>query len=177
MLTCVLRTAFGPVGHPAFTSATGVGVAYAATRPRGGKSVLVVIGGWCLAVFLHMSWNLGGSFGEAGMTISLLFTLDWITVLIVLLIQDRKRLIGAIGQYLPMYEVTGILTGMDIPTLSTLKTRRQARQAVRRRFESQAAKVMSNYNGRPQLALLHASASTRTVAPQRFATASTRSPS
>lgn len=170
VVTWVVRTIFGPVGHPAFTSATAVGVAYAATGRRGFKGVLAVFGGWCLAVFLHMSWNLGNNFGLIGMGISLLFILTWIVVLIVLLVRDRHRLIGTIQHFLPMYIQSGIVTPPDIAMLSTLRARRKARRAVRSRFGVQAGRAMADYQlAATELALLHASAATRTVSPERFA--------
>jgi RsiW-degrading membrane proteinase PrsW (M82 family) len=169
LLTWIVRTLFGPVGHPAFTSATAVGVAYAATGRRGAKGVLAVIGGWCIAVFLHMSWNIGSSFGLPGIAVSLVFILGWIAILVVLLVRDRRRLIGTIQQYLPLYIPSGIVTATDIAMLSTLRSRRLARQQVRARLGAPAARAMADYQlAATELALLHASATTRTVTPQRF---------
>ncbi|QGN32677.1 PrsW family intramembrane metalloprotease [Microlunatus sp. Gsoil 973] len=170
VVTWVVRTIFGPIGHPAFTAATGVGIAYAATGRRGVKGVLAVVGGWCVAVFLHMSWNLGSQFGLIGLGISLVFILTWIAILIVLMVIDRRRLIGTIQHFLPQYIPTGIVTPVDIAMLSSLRTRREARRAVRGRLGAQAARAMSDYQlAATELALLHASASSRTVTPQRFA--------
>lgn len=168
--TFFVRTLFGPVGHPAFTSATGVGIAYAATGRHGTKGVLAVIGGWCLAMFLHMSWNLGSSFGLIGTGVSLLLILSWITVLIVLLVRDRRKLIGTIQHYLPLYIPAGIVTPTDITMLSSMRTRRAARRVIRSRLGVQAGKAISDYQlAATELALLHASATTRTVSPERFA--------
>lgn len=170
VVTWVARTVLGPVGHPAFTSATAVGVAYAATARRGAKGVLAVIGGWCLAVFLHMSWNFGSSFGLIGLGFSLLIILCWIVVLIILLVRDRHRLISTIQSYLPLYIPTGIVTPADIAMLSNLRARRQARRVIRSRFGAPAARAMADYQlAATELALLHASSSTRTVTPERFA--------
>ena len=170
VVTWVVRTIFGPIGHPAFTAATGVGIAYAATARRGAKGVLAVIGGWCVAVFLHMSWNLGSQFGLIGLGTSLSFILSWIAVLVVLLVFDRRRLIGTIQRFLPQYIPTGIVTPADIAMLSNLRARREARRAVRSRLGAPAARAMADYQlAATELALLHASASTRTVSPQRFA--------
>lgn len=170
LMTWIVRTVLGPVGHPAFTSATAVGVAYAATARRGGKGVLAVIGGWCLAVFLHMSWNLSSNFGLVGLGFSLLIVLSWIVVLIILLVRDRHRLIGTIQSYLPLYIPTGIVTPPDITMLSSLRARRNARRVIRSRFGPPAARAMADYQlAATELALLHASSLTRTVTPERFA--------
>lgn len=170
LVTWIFRTVLGPFGHPAFTSATAVGVAYAATARRGGKGVLGVIGGWCLAVFLHMSWNVGSDFGLIGLGVSLLIVLCWIVVLIILLVRDRHRLISTIRSYLPLYIPTGIVTPADIGMLTSLRERRNARRAIRSRSGAPAARAMADYQlAATELALLHASSSTRTVSPERFA--------
>lgn len=170
IVTWIVRSIMGPIGHPAFTSATGIGVAYAATGRRGGKGVLAVIGGWCLAVFLHMCWNFSTSFGLAGLGISVLIAAAWVTVLIILLVRDRHRLVGTIRHFLPMYIQSGIVTPTDITMLSSLRNRRDARRVIKTRFGRQAAKAMEDYQlAATELALLHASATTRTVSPERFA--------
>ena len=170
IVTWVARSVMGPISHPAFTSATGIGVAYAATGRRGGKGALAVIGGWCLAIFLHMSWNFGSSFGLLGLGISVLIATAWVTVLIVLLVGDRHRLVGTIRHFLPMYIPSGIVTPTDITMLSSLHTRRDARRVIRSRLGRQAARAMEDYQlAATELALLHASATSRTVTPQRFA--------
>lgn len=170
IITWVARSIMGPISHPAFTSATGIGVAYAATGRHGGKGVLAVIGGWCLAIFLHMSWNFGNSFGLLGLGVSVLIAASWVTVLIILLVRDRHRLVGTIRHFLPMYIPSGIVTATDITMLSSLRNRRDARRVIRTRFGPRAAKAMEDYQlAATELALLHASATTKTVSPERFA--------
>lgn len=169
-VTWVARSIMGPISHPAFTSATGIGVAYAATGRHGGKGVLAVIGGWCLAIVLHMSWNFGSNFGLIGLGISVLIAAAWVSVLIILLVRDRHRLVGTIRHFLPMYIQSGIVTPTDIMMLSSLRSRRDARRVIKTRLGLQAARAMEDYQlAATELAMLHASATTRTVTPERFA--------
>src|SRR6202035_912124 len=63
--TFVLRGLVSPLLHPIFTSMTGLGVAYAASR-KGGAPWAVVLG-LLAAMILHGTWNGLSLYGPAGL--------------------------------------------------------------------------------------------------------------
>ncbi|HEY9293253.1 MAG TPA: PrsW family intramembrane metalloprotease [Microlunatus sp.] len=165
----IMRGVLSPLCHPLFTSLTGLGVAYAANH-RGGRGVLAVVGGWIAAMTLHAIWNFSGQFGLIGLAVAYGICLAVIIMLIIILVRDRKRTVGLIQHYLPMYHNFGIVTPADVAMLSSLRGRAQARRWVRARLGKQARQAMIDYQlAATELALLHAHAASRTVSPQRFA--------
>lgn len=177
-ITFFLRGIGSPLAHPLFTSMTGLGIAYAANR-RGSQGVLAIIGGWIAAMFLHGLWNFGASL-NIGPRILLVFTLPSIGVylilacvlvgLIVILVRDRRRIVGLIQRYLPPYGQYGIVTPSDLQMLATLSARRAARGWASGQFGPGGRKAMGEYQlAATELALLHSHAETRTVEPRRFA--------
>lgn len=58
----VLRGIWDPFIHPLFTAATGIGVAYAARRPRRFRRAAPLLG-LALAMLLHSIWNTGAQSG------------------------------------------------------------------------------------------------------------------
>src|SRR5215471_4582442 len=88
--TFVLRGVLAPLLHPIFTSMTGLGVAYAASKPRGGYGAIVV--GWLAAMFLHGLWNGLSVYGTAGVLIGYAIMCCVLAGIIVVLVADRRRL-------------------------------------------------------------------------------------
>jgi hypothetical protein len=136
---------------------TGLGVAYAASRPRGGGWAIVA--GWLAAMLLHGTWNGLSLFGTAGVLTGYAIMSCVLAGIIVVLVADRHRVVGLIQHYLPAYTATGLVTSDDIAMLSSLRARRQARNWARARGALPAAAAMGDYQlAATELALLHAKA-------------------
>ena len=144
--TFVLRGVVSPLLHPIFTSMTGLGVAYAASRPRGAASAKwAVFLGWLAAVALHGTWNGLSLFGTAGLIGGYLIMSAVLSGLIVVLYRDRRRLVGLILRYLPGYAYTGLVTGDDVAMLASLRARAQARTWARTAGGLPATAAMGDY--------------------------------
>ena len=135
--TFVLRGLFSPLLHPLFTSMTGLGVAYAASRRRGGG--WAVVAGWLAAMLLHGIWNGLSVYGTAGVLIGYAIMSCVLAGVIAVLVADRHRIVGLIRHELPAYAATGLVTSDDIAMLSSLRARRQARNWARARGGMAAA--------------------------------------
>ncbi len=152
--TFVLRGILGPMLHPLFTSMTGLGVAGAAARLP--SSPWPVIGGWLAAMFLHGLWNGLSAVGPGGVAIGYAVMFCVAVGVTVVLVRDRRRLVRLIGQYLPPYEATGLVTAADIGMLGSLRRRRRARAWAMAAAGLPAAEAMSDYQlAATELALLH----------------------
>ena len=144
--TFVLRGVVSPLLHPIFTSMTGLGVAYAASRPRGSASAKwAVFLGWLAAVVLHGTWNGLSLFGTGGLVGGYLIMSAVLAGLIVVLYRDRRRLVGLILRYLPGYAYTGLVTGDDVAMLASLRARAQARTWARAAGGLPATAAMGDY--------------------------------
>jgi protease PrsW len=155
--TFVLRGLFSPLLHPLFTSMTGLGVAYAANRRRGGGWAVVV--GWLAAMLLHGIWNGLSVYGTAGVLIGYAIMSCVLAGVIAVLVADRHRIVGLIRHDLPAYAATGLVTSDDIAMLSSMRARRQARNWARARGGMAASAAMSDYQlAATELALLHGKA-------------------
>ena len=166
--TFVLRGVVSPLLHPIFTSMTGLGVAYAASRPRGAAGAKwAVFLGWLAAVVLHGTWNGLSLFGTAGLIGGYLIMSAVLAGLIVILYRDRRRLVGLILRYLPGYAYTGLVTGDDVAMLASLRARAQARTWARAAGGLPATAAMGDYQlAATELALARAK-SVRGVLPAR----------
>ena len=106
--TFVLRGVLSPLLHPIFTSMTGLGVAYAASRRHVGW--WAVAAGWLAAVFLHGLWNGLSALGAAGLIAGYLIMSCVLAGIVAVLVADRRRVVGLIRHYLPAYAATGLVT-------------------------------------------------------------------
>jgi RsiW-degrading membrane proteinase PrsW (M82 family) len=150
--TFVLRGVVSPLLHPIFTSMTGLGVAYAASRPRG-------------------AWNGLSLFGTAGLIGGYLIMSAVLAGLIVVLYRDRRRLVGLILRYLPGYAYTGLVTGDDVAMLASLRARAQARTWARAAGGLPATAAMGDYQlAATELALARAKSVRGVLTPVHFAT-------
>lgn len=123
--TFVLRGLISPLGHPVYTSLTGLGVAYAALHRRYWAIPLGYLG----AVFLHGLWNGSATTGSlAFLGGAYLVIMAVIVVLVLVTVRERKALVGRMAGVLPGYEQTGLVTPQDIGMLTTLEARRRARK-------------------------------------------------
>ncbi|MGH3280399.1 MAG: PrsW family intramembrane metalloprotease, partial [Trebonia sp.] len=155
--TFVLRGLLSPLLHPIFTSMTGLGVAYSASRARGAPWAVAL--GLLAAMVLHGTWNGLSLFGAAGLAGGYLIMTAVLLALIAVLVADRRRVIRLIRRYLPGYERTGLVTPDDIAMLASLRARSQARGWARVAVGVGAAAAMSDYQlAATELALARAKA-------------------
>jgi RsiW-degrading membrane proteinase PrsW (M82 family) len=155
--TFVLRGLASPLLHPIFTSMTGLGVAYAASRRRGGYWAVAL--GLLAAMVLHGTWNGLSLFGAAGLAAGYLIMGAVLVGLIGVLVADRRRVVRLIRRYLPGYERTGLVTEEDIAMLSSLRARSTARRWARAVGGHPASAAMSDFQlAATELALARAKA-------------------
>jgi RsiW-degrading membrane proteinase PrsW (M82 family) len=155
--TFVLRGLVSPLLHPIFTSMTGLGVAYSASRRHGAPWAVAL--GLFAAMVLHGTWNGLSLFGTGGLVAGYLIMACVLAALIAILVADRRRVIGLIRRYLPGYERTGLVTPDDIAMLASLGARAAARRWARTVGGLQAASAMSDYQlAATELALARAKA-------------------
>jgi len=169
--TFVLRGLLSPLLHPIFTSMTGLGVAYAASRPRGSRRARwAVFLGWLAAVVLHSTWNGLSGLGPAGLVGGYLIMSCVFGGLILLLVQDRRRMVGLILRYLPGYACTGLLTPDDVGMLASLRARAAARSWARATGGPPAVAAMGDYQlAATELALARAKSARGVLSAGAFA--------
>ena len=141
--TFVLRGLVSPLLHPIFTSMTGLGVAYSATRRNGAPWAVAL--GLLAAMVLHGTWNGLSLFGTAGLVAGYLIMSCVLLGLISILVSDRRRVVGLIHRYLPGYESTGLVTEEDIAMLGSLRARRSARRWARASGGLSASAAMADF--------------------------------
>jgi protease PrsW len=165
--TFVLRGVVSPLVHPIFTSMTGLGVAYAATRRGAGWAA--VLAGWLAAMLLHGIWNGLSIYGIAGLAVAYFVMFCVLMGLVAVLIADRRRVVGLIRTYLPAYQATGLVSSDDVAMLASLRSRRRARNWARASGGLPAASAMGDYQlAATELALLHDKARRAVITPDRF---------
>ena len=163
----ILRGLIAPLSHPLFTSMTGLGVAWAATR-RHGRVVAPVLG-LLAAMLLHGLWNGAASIGMGGL--ALVYVLDFciIVALVVVIVVERRATVRRIHSYLPAYASTGLVTPVDVQMLGTMHARRAARRWARAAGGPGAARAMTDYQlAATELALLHKRAERGVADPRWF---------
>jgi RsiW-degrading membrane proteinase PrsW (M82 family) len=166
--TFVLRGLVSPLLHPIFTSMTGLGVAYAAGRRRGGWWAVAL--GLLAAMILHGTWNGLSLYGTAGLVAGYLIMTAVLAGLILILIADRRRIVGQIHRYLPGYEGTGLVTEEDIEMLGSLPDRATARRWARSVGGLPASAAMSDFQlAATELALARAKADRGVLDPNGLA--------
>ena len=164
----IARGILSPLGHPLFTSMTGLGVAYAATH-RGVGRILAPIVGLLAAMVLHGLWNGASAFGLTGLALVYLLDFCILLILIIVIIVDRRRTVQLINRYLPLYYETGLVTPQDVWMLGRMPARRAARHWARSVGGRPAARAMADFQlAATELALLHRRAERGTIDPARF---------
>jgi protease PrsW len=141
--TFVLRGLVSPLLHPIFTSMTGLGVGYSASRRHSAPWAVAL--GLLAAMILHGTWNGLSLYGTAGLVAGYLIMSCVLAVLTAILVADRRRIVRLIHRYLPAYRGTGLVTGDDIEMLGSLSARRAARGWARANGGHPAAVAMSDY--------------------------------
>jgi protease PrsW len=169
--TFVLRGVLSPLLHPIFTSMTGLGVAYAASRPRGSRRARwAVFLGWLAAVVLHSTWNGLSLLGAPGLVGGYLIMSCVFGGLILVLVWDRRRMVGLILRYLPGYAYTGLLTPDDVGMLASLRARAAARAWARATGGLPAVAAMGDYQlAATELALARAKSARGVLSAGAFA--------
>ena len=169
--TFVLRGLLSPLLHPIFSSMTGLGVAYAASRPRGsGSARWAVFLGWLAAVALHSTWNGLSLLGVPGLIGGYLIMSCVFGGLILLLAWDRRRMVALILRYLPGYASTGLPTPDDVGMLASLPARAAARTWARAAGGRPAATAMGDYQlAATELALARAKSARGVLSAGAFA--------
>ncbi|QGK71402.1 PrsW family intramembrane metalloprotease [Allosaccharopolyspora coralli] len=164
----ILRGVISPLAHPLFTAAIGLGVAYAA-KHHGARRFVAVVGGWCVAVFLHALWNGVTILGFLGMLISYPVLFGVFVALIVVIVKDRRRIVNLIRTHLPAYVPSGLVSPQDVQMLGTMAGRKQARNWARHHAGLNGVRAMGDYQlAATELALLHSHAANRAISPNEF---------
>ncbi|MFC0863099.1 PrsW family intramembrane metalloprotease [Sphaerimonospora cavernae] len=171
--TVVLRGVLSPFAHPLFTSLIGMSVAYAAAQRRNASGVVMIIFGWVGAMIMHGIWNGFALFGGlGGLAVAYLLLMILLIIELIVIIRDRRRIVGLINRYLPPYEAYGLINQADIFMLSSLRGRRQARVWAKAHGGRAGVRAMADYQlAATELGLLHARAARGGVEEPAFRTA------
>jgi RsiW-degrading membrane proteinase PrsW (M82 family) len=139
------RGIFGPVFQALFTSLIGLGVSYAAARPATPGRYRAVFAGWVAAVALDALWN--DSSGAHGTAIQITYVILFVALLavVIVVIADRRRVIGMITSFLPDFEDPEVVTALDIRMLANLRMRRLGRQWARLQLGVAGKQAMTRY--------------------------------
>jgi RsiW-degrading membrane proteinase PrsW (M82 family) len=138
------RGIFGPLWEALFTSMIGLGVAYAAAR-RGVTGYWAIGVGWVLAVTFDALWNKAVTEGGTplGVTYGILFAA--LTVVIVLVAADWRRIVAMINTFLPQFAAADTVTAEDLKMLTSLRVRRLGRQWARLNLGPGGLRAMRRY--------------------------------
>jgi len=139
------RGVFGPVFQALFTSLIGLGVAYAAARPRAVGREAAILAGWLGAVALDALWNHSARAGDTRQLVTYGILLVALTVVIVAVVVDRRRVVGLIVSFLPDFEHPEVVTADDIRMLASLRMRRLGRHWARLNLGVDGSRAMARY--------------------------------
>jgi len=153
--TFLLRGVISPFLHPLFTAATGIGLGYAAiARSRAGR-VLPPVTGLAVAMVLHGTWNFAASNHHTVAVYLFIMFPVFATILAVAAVEQR-RLRRLLARVLPMYARAGWLGPVDLTMLTSIRSRRRARQVIRANAGRRAERAMRDYQATAtELALLY----------------------
>jgi protease PrsW len=115
--TVFVRGVLAPFSHPLFTAMTGVGLGIARETTKRSLKLIAPVGGLCLAMALHGTWNLSASLGPAFLGVYVLVMIPTFLALlgIVLYAQARERRI--IRANLTPYVQSGHLSPAEVQML------------------------------------------------------------
>ncbi|MGB9378205.1 MAG: PrsW family intramembrane metalloprotease [Mycobacteriales bacterium] len=168
--TFILRGILSPLLHPLFTSATGIGLGYAAiSRSRQARWLLPILG-LLVAMGLHATWNASTSTGHV-VAVYFFVMLPAIVLVLAIATVDRRRSRRLMRRILPGYVHSGWLQMQDLAMLESLKWRRRARAYVKNFAGPHAARAMRDYQvAATELVHLHDRTERRQFDPATFAT-------
>ena len=138
VVTFVLRGILSPFAHPLFTAMIGIGLGLAVqSRSRGVRAIAPIVG-LLLAMGLHSLWNTAAG---AGLFLGVYFLIMVPVFLalggvIALGLRREGRLIAT--------HLRGLLPDAEVASLSSLKARRHARKAAKRRGGRKAKRAMAD---------------------------------
>ncbi|WP_313886867.1 PrsW family intramembrane metalloprotease [Saccharomonospora amisosensis] len=143
----LLRGVLSPFAHPLFTVLTGIGVGLVVRAGRRSLKVLVPLGAYLCAVFLHALWNAAATLGGAATFLDVYFLIMvpiFIAVLLLVLWQRRReqRIIAAA---LPQLAANGWIARSEVPLLASLRGRRRWRGQARKESGRHAARAVAAY--------------------------------
>ena len=140
----VLRGVWGPFIHPLLTAATGIGVAYAATR-RGALRWWAPVLGLLIAIALHSLWNTVGRSAWFDLVYIALFV-PLLLVVALAVLRVRRQEATVVAEYLGrgMGSETGL--PMDfVEQLASVESRRSLRRAAHRRGGAEGRHAATDY--------------------------------
>jgi protease PrsW len=138
------RGIFGPLWEVLFTSMTGLGVAYAASR-RGSSGYWAIAVGWLAAVVLDALWNDSISAGGAALAATYAVLVAALIVVIVVVAVDRRRIVAMITRFLPGFEHPEVVAVPDVAMLASLRLRRSGRHWARLNVGIAGRRAMAEY--------------------------------
>jgi protease PrsW len=133
-----------PLWDPLFTAMIGIGVGYAATRPRR-RGTWAIAAGWVMAVVLHTAWDDSLRRGAGWETLVYLILLGFLGLLLLTMRFDRRRIVALIGTALPQFQQPDTMTEHDLRMLGDLHERRLARQWARLHCGLSGGQTMADY--------------------------------
>ena len=139
------RGVFGPVFQALFTSLIGLGVAYAAARPRGVGREAAILAGWLGAVALDALWNHSVAASGTGLVVTYVILIVALAAVVVAVVADRRRVVGLIISFLPDFEHPEVVTANDIRMLASLRWRRLGRHWARLNLGLDGRRAMAQY--------------------------------
>ncbi len=139
------RGIFGPVFQALCTSLIGLGVAYAAARPRAVGREAAILAGWLAAVALDALWNHSAGARGAGVVVTYVILTVALAAVIVAVLTGRRRVIRLIVSFLPDFEDPEVVTANDIPMLASLRLRRLGRHWARLNLGLDGRRAMAQY--------------------------------
>jgi RsiW-degrading membrane proteinase PrsW (M82 family) len=143
----VVRGVMSPFAHPLFTACAGIGFGLAAVYRRPLIRIGAPIVGYLLAVLLHALWNLIAS--APSLAVQLLGYLFVMVpafgamVAIALFVRGREGKV--VRRVLPAYVTAGWITAPEVNWLSTMTSRRSARQWARAVAGDAGDRAMQEY--------------------------------
>jgi RsiW-degrading membrane proteinase PrsW (M82 family) len=139
------RGVFGPVFQALFTSLIGLGVAYAAARPRAVGREAAILAGWVGAVALDALWNHSVGARGTSLVVTYAILIAALIAVIVAVVTDRRRVVGLIVRFLPDFEHPEVVTTDDIRMLASLRMRRLGRHWARLNLGLDGRRAMAQY--------------------------------
>ncbi|HEX8084918.1 MAG TPA: PrsW family intramembrane metalloprotease [Solirubrobacteraceae bacterium] len=138
VITFVVRGIMSPFAHPLFTAMTGIGLGVAVGSRRKSFRVVAPLVGLAVAMGLHSLWNTGAGAGYfLGVYVLIMVPIFLgLWAVIALGLRRESRVIAT--------HLRGVVPDAEVAALATLKGRRRARKAARRRGGRKARRAMSD---------------------------------
>jgi RsiW-degrading membrane proteinase PrsW (M82 family) len=137
----IMRGIASPFAHPVFTAMTGIGLALAATSPRGTRRWLAPLAGFVAAILLHSAWNTSAIDDTAFVVTFVAVMFPVFVALIAVSLVARRRDGRRVAAYLGPEVEHGLLSADELRALSTLQGRAKARKAARAAGGREAARA------------------------------------